>query len=594
MQPSTPPQAARDQPPSHVRVAFRIVLGVSLTVGLVYAPLNYLNGDFPGALVNLGVFAVVCLVTLYYRLSGNWGLALNIIATLACVGFAAQTQHQGGLYAPTVWWFVVVPVLLLACDRLRDAMLWALVACVLIVWLAARAGEGRVDLAELPAYQPAYYASTVIGLFVFLTVFQVWVARSRTAAERRLRATTEALQRANAELVETRDRAVREAAIKTRLMANISHELRTPLNSMSGSLQLLEHGVDAQRQRVLVGMFRDGARHLGKLVDDILDFSKLEAGELGIASEPCDLRALVASVVDVVRDDATRRGLTLAADVAADVPHWVCGDPRRIRQVLFNLVGNALKFTERGTITLTVAARTTPSAQVCIRVCDTGIGIAPEALEDVFEPFRQLDDSFTRAADGSGLGLAICRDLARLMGGHIEVASSPGEGSEFSFAFPLAVSAAPAAEDASAVPFAPSMDTQPAGLRVLLAEDNADNRRLARDMLELLEQPCDVAADGVEALEAARRTPYALIFMDCRMPRLDGLAATRAIREFEAVAGRPRARIVALTGDALEENRAQCRAAGMDTLIKKPYELDELAAELAIVRAGAAPRGSAL
>jgi signal transduction histidine kinase/ActR/RegA family two-component response regulator/HPt (histidine-containing phosphotransfer) domain-containing protein len=371
------------------------------------------------------------------------------------------------------------------------------------------------------------------------------------------------------ELAETLHEAQREAEsasqAKSAFLANMSHELRTPFQGVLGMLSLLrESGLNA-RQVDYVRTASESADHLLVILNDILDMSKLESGTLQLAAEPVDLRRLVADVEALMRPQAAAKGLAWRAGVAADVPARVLADATRVRQVLFNLTSNALKFSDAGSVMLDVHRR---GGEIAFTVADTGIGMDDAALARLFQRFSQADQTPSRRHGGTGLGLEISRNLARLMGGDIDVASRPGEGSTFVFRFPLVEAPAPAADAADA------RHTRASGLRVLVAEDHPVNRKYLAALLDSLGHEAHFAEDGQEAVQALRRERYDAVLMDLHMPVLDGIAATQAIRTLPgAGAGVP---IIALTADAFAETRERCLAAGMDGFLVKPVNAAEL------------------
>jgi len=349
------------------------------------------------------------------------------------------------------------------------------------------------------------------------------------------------------------------------------------MNGILGATELLAGTPLTAVQQRYLRTVHHSATALLALIDDVLDLSRLEAGRLTLNPEPVDLRALASEAVDLARVAARDKPIAPDVDVAPQVPARVHADPRRLRQVLLNLLHNAVKFTERGHVRLEVSAlHDTPGSAPMMRfaVIDTGIGIAPERLGDLFVAFSQVDGPSTRRHGGSGLGLAIVRKLAEAMGGRVDVHSRPGGGSRFWVDLPLPAVAAPA----PASPPAPPRDGA-VGAAVLLVEDDQVNQMVVEQMLLQLGCEVDVATDGEAARRAVARKRYDLVFMDCHMPVMDGYEATRRIRADEQGAC-TRTPIVALTADALAADRERCLAAGMDGFMTKPVSTAQLSATI--------------
>jgi len=383
-----------------------------------------------------------------------------------------------------------------------------------------------------------------------------------------------AQKKAEEELIHARDAALAGGRARTHFLARISHDIRTPLNAILGSADLLSQTSLSPDQREYVSMFQRNCRRLVALINDFLDFSRIEAGAVRIERVPFRLRQIVDDIVRTFNESASRKGVALNVDIAPGVPDQLSGDPLRIQQVLTNLLSNALKFIREGRVDIRVRVDgADPCRHVRFEVADTGPGITPADQEKVFAAFTQLSNQGPDQVVGSGLGLTICRELVQTMGGEIGVESEPARGSTFHFTVPLALSQLVQAVSVSS-DSQHSVALRAGGpLRILMAEDTEDNRNLLRHFLR--GQPLDIefVANGAEALEAVRRSgDFDLILMDIDMPVLDGHAATRQIRRWEAVTGRSPVPIVALSAHAIEEEVRACLDDGCVAHVAKPVD----------------------
>jgi len=392
------------------------------------------------------------------------------------------------------------------------------------------------------------------------------------------------------EMVEAKAAAEMASKAKSEFLANMSHEIRTPLNGVIGLTSALAQTELSAEQRGMVDLILTSGQTLERVVSDVLDFSKIEAGRLEFDIQPFDLGPQLEGLADLFRARAEEKGLTFSVTCGANVEGWFCGDVVRIKQVLGNLISNAVKFTTQGEIRVAadVHDRPFPDAPVLtLKVCDTGIGFDDDMAHRLFQRFSQADGSITRRFGGSGLGLSICQALVEMMGGEVRAISEPGRGSEFEVKLPLPrhegfSPAMPGGAASGAAELGAS--AVPEGLRILLAEDHVINRRLVEVILGPMGVSLTNAENGDEALRAYMAEDFALVLMDMQMPVMDGLAATRAIRDFETtLPNRRRTPIIMLSANAMQQHVHEAIAAGADFHLAKPVSVAGLHG--AVVRA---------
>ena len=507
---------------------------------------------------------------------GSSALLADVVMTVSGQASGADALAQaysalqdGTWVHPPLWW--------------ADGLL-LLVALLPAVWVARRGrAEPALDLAVSSAALAVLAGLALAGLLLWrlptswgapLAALATGLLATVLSHQQAQRAVERALAQELAVAAET-------ARAKGVFLANVSHEVRTPLNAMLGVAELLDDSPLQPQQKRHVQVFRESGQALLDLINDLLDLAKIEAGKLGLDAEPFSLHHLLDHLLQLMQPRAQDKGLVLHLSVAPDVPDGVLGDRSRLRQGLVNLLGNAIKFTHKGEVRLSVApepgAAGTPA---CIRfeVSDSGIGIAPSKLDSIFEPFAQADSSVTRQFGGTGLGLSITRSVALLMGGQVLVRSTPGLGSVFTLLLPLPPAALPTRREAAAPVPVPARElVNPARpMSVLLAEDNEVNVYLFQAMVQDQAIELDVAPNGTAALEMLRRRPYDLAFIDIQMPGLDGLSVTRELRHLEVSSVRTRTPVVALTANAYASDVQASVAAGCDRHMSKPFTKAQL------------------
>ncbi|MDE2395812.1 MAG: response regulator [Burkholderiales bacterium] len=489
-----------------------------------------------------------------------------------------RARFEAFIVLDNLGWGVISVVFLPAAKSLGlGALLFAAVACITAIGVFVLISSFRTAVINflvmlLPLMGSAVYNGysdpwvVVCSLCIYGVVLaqESWRSNERWTEMTRLRLESDSVA---AEREQARLLAVDANLAKTRFLANMSHEIRTPMNGVLGMAELLQGTrLDAEQSR-FVGAIALAARSLHDLLGDILDLAKIEEGKVEIERIDFEPARLLADIAEVYRESAAARGTVLVTQLDAPALPQVRGDPLRFRQVVTNLLGNAIKFTEQGRITLSGERIDAPAGDprlwLRVQVRDTGVGIAPEVLPQLFQRFTQADASTTRRFGGSGLGLVICKNLVELMGGTVHVDSRPGSGSRFWFDLPFDGAAAP-----SAAPEPEPVRRPVREAAILVAEDNPINQQVVRAMLERQGMRVTLVEDGARAVAAFRQGTFDLVLMDCQMPVMDGYEATRLIRAAQADGAR--IPIVALTANAMAEDRQRCADAGMDGYVAKP------------------------
>uniref|UniRef100_A0A7C2JXZ2 histidine kinase n=1 Tax=Schlesneria paludicola TaxID=360056 RepID=A0A7C2JXZ2_9PLAN len=519
------------------------------------------------AAVVLLAMAVLVLNVWALRRTGNVRRAAQTMVVTAWLTYTLLGWQQGGHDAPALVWYATLPIMSVVLISRRAGLLaWGVGAVLTTAFFVALECGYAIPSELSPAGMRLVEYTGALGLMLCTLVLTATFDIMERSAEQKLAA---ALKQA-----ETADR------VKSEFLANMSHEIRTPLNAILGFTDLMiDRAVDpADLPDVLQTIKRNG-EHLLSIISEILDLSKIEAGQMTVERLPCDPTALVQDVLQILRVRAEPKGLELILQIEGVLPRWIVTDPTRFKQILLNLVGNAIKFTERGRVTVRLQWQAN-AAQLQCAVIDTGIGMTDEQRRNLFRPFNQADTSVTRRFGGTGLGLVISQKLAELLNGTISVQSECGQGTTFTLtlervqALQDADSFQPAAEgSAVSEPAAP-----PEVRRILIADDMPDNRRLMGYLLGKTGVKCETVEDGAAAVAAvsAAATPFDLILMDMQMPVMDGLQAARELRERGF-----RQPIIAVTADDSPIERDRCLAAGCNDFISKPVQRDQLGRLLA-------------
>jgi signal transduction histidine kinase/DNA-binding response OmpR family regulator len=478
----------------------------------------------------------------------------------------------GGPDSPQLYWLIAIPVPAIMAFGQRGAWWLAAVLAESLVLYALHLGGFQFPAHLTPELARAKWLATSIGFTVYFTAqFSVFSAVQANA--------TRALRRIGAEVDAARAEAEAANRAKSSFIANVSHKLRTPMTSVLGYTQLLRMdggALPTPEVQGLVATIERNGRHLLAIVDDILDLSKLEAGQIDVCPEPVVLDELLWDVTSSMESRARARGLELAQECESEVPWRIETDPLRLRQVLFNLIGNAIKFTPEGRVTLRVTAG--EPGRIRFSVDDTGIGMTPEQAERLFQPFAQADASTTRLYGGTGLGLSICKRFVELMGGRIWVETQPGAGSHFRFELPVGDPDRATRATHDTTPRRSRRDVP--GRRIVLGEPDSDHRELLVELLRAAGAEVEALQDPTRALDTARAAELAGRSYDAAVVDvpLDALRDPRALSDLRARA--PGTRVVAVSAGAFREDRARCLAAGFDAYVTKPVDLDELVAAL--------------
>lgn len=515
-----------------------IAMTTAFTTGLILVTfLDHLSGY-----VTLCFGLTMLFLLLGIRLDLNANTAMIILELLTGIHFLGCRAFEQTLDWPLIIWLSIFPLLRLLYGGFRHALYGFIFTGVLGLGFyllelfpmpSQESVESTISLLRSVSFLPAVFCITAI--FYYLRREAIFRAEEATLA-------------------------------RTMFLANMSHELRTPMNGVLGitELLLLEPGIQPYKEQLEL-VHRSG-KQMVALINDILDYAKLESMKLDLELLPTNISLLIRDIISLLTPMAKSKGLDLKSEISRELDCFTLTDPIRCKQILTNLIINAIKFTEKGKVS--VFAETHKSNMV-IRILDTGIGMSEEILERIFVPFQQADVSFTRRYGGSGLGLAISQRLANLLGGKITVSTSPGEGSVFQVVLPFHMVTPEIKQEKNLIAELPQIP-----LKVLLVEDNQVNQVVALGMLKKCGCKVKPKSNGEEAVKSFREESFDLILMDCHMPIMDGFQATKEIRKLES--GNKRTKIIALTASAMEEDVKACLLSGMDSVIAKPLTFDSL------------------
>lgn len=516
----------------------------------------------PPRMIALAAFSILAANVLWLRLLPSRAVAwLSVV--LLHIAFFVSVALNGGLDGPVVLVITCLPVVSAVLLGVRYG--WIDVG---VVMLFAIVLDSLERIRPLPITAPPELWSYLELMALAISLSSMLLAVASYAALSQIRAR---------ELVEARDDALAASRAKSRFLSTMSHELRTPMVGVIGATELLRRTPINPEQTEILDLLQSSASAQLELIGDILDLSRIEADRFELSQQPVAPRQVLVEIKALFRVACSAKGLTLEVKTEPHVPAWIIGDALRLRQILSNLVANALKFTEQGSITVHVRRVGWPDdPRLSFAVSDTGIGFDPELREALFESFRQGDESTTRRFGGSGLGLSICRRLVTAMGGTITATSTPGKGSTFTFEIPTLITEPPPDREGKAT----TGRVPQRRLTILLADDEPINRFIISAMLEELGHTAVEATHGRMALELAQTEPVDLIILDMHMPELDGPQCAQALRRLGPTASVP---IIGLTADAVVENQTRYLASGIDVIYSKPISLEQLDRAISLI-----------
>ncbi len=512
----------------------------------------FLTDEYPKSV--LIVTILLTTIPWFIKKVGKFTAIAYLFPTGALLVLPVITYMRGGLNTTPALWFAALPIMSLYFVGPRKGLIYSLVGLVFIIGFLHLHTRGfTFPPSPLDAYGKSLHNGIgLICLFVFVTYLTWHYEKSSLENQERLKRSEQKALRAN--------------KTKDIFWANISHEIRTPLNGILGMTNLLLDSRLNKDQTELLQIIKDSAENLNIILSDVIDYSKIETNELEIQKKPFSLIKTLDQAIQLFEHMASEKNIDLSYSIDSDVPIGILTDENRLRQVLINLVANAIKFTDQGFVKILVE-RGPRKDILCFSIEDTGIGIPETKREKLFKPFTQIDDTTSRKYGGTGLGLVICKNLVEILGGRITLESQVGQGSIFKFSITVMPVHVKAHDNKLADLGQDVYSAKTVRLKVLVVEDNPVNRRLLVSLLNKNGHDPDTAVNGVEAVELAKEKHYDLIFMDLQMPEMDGITASKIIIEHYA---ERRPKIVAVTANVLQEDRDKCFEAGMDDFMAKP------------------------